>query len=597
MSSAVFEKQINTRLETLYGARSAECADKLAIVLAQFEKQSSSRTPCSDESPTQIQSLWDERDVVLITYGDQVQSDHQSGLRSLHQFLKTHGITELINTVHILPFSPSSSDDGFSVIDYRQVASEVGSWQDVRDLGSDVRLMFDLVLNHCSQHSVWFQDFLAGKAPFDRFFITADPSSDLSTVTRPRSLPLLTDFETDTGTKSVWTTFSADQVDLNFAESDVLVEMMSILLFYVEQGARIIRLDAIAYLWKELGTNCIHLPQTHEVVKLMRDVLDEYAPHVILLTETNVPHDENVSYFGVGDEAHMVYQFSLPPLLLDAFLNQDATVLSRWLETISLSGEKSTYFNFTASHDGIGVRPLEGLVPSDRVQRLAQHVLDRRGYVSTKRNANGSDSPYELNTTYLDALGGVDITSQQQVDRFLASQAIMLSLPGIPGVYFHSLVGTPNDYVGAEESGQPRRINRKKYQLQELNDAVSSSDSSSHSSSHSSQKSILDGYKRLLDVRIKQPAFHPNASCTPIDLKNSQVLAFCRESLDELQTITSLVNLGSDSARITVSEITSAANSLHSQQGTMHDLLSGDKFPADETIELQPHQAMWLLTS
>ena len=348
-----------------------------------------------------------------------------------------------------------------------------GSWEDVQRLGQHFDLMFDLVLNHVSQYSRWFQDYLVGQSPYDRFFIECDPSWELSRVTRPRSLPLLTKFSTSRGPRHLWTTFSPDQIDLNYGEPAVLLEMLSVLLEYVRRGARIIRLDAIAYLWKEVGTSCIHLPQTHEVVKLLRDVLQAVAPQTLLLTETNVPHRENVSYFGQGDEAHMVYQFSLPPLLLDAFAHQDARPISRWLSRLEPPPRDATYFNFTASHDGIGVRPLEGLVTDERWDQLLQHVERQGGRISQRVNQDGSHSAYELNITYLDALGHPCYRDPaDHARRFLASQAVMLGLQGIPGVYFHSLVGSPNDRQAVETTGHARRINRHKYLRSELDSCL-----------------------------------------------------------------------------------------------------------------------------
>ena len=308
---------------------------------------------------------WDETDVVLITYADQVfgsNPQEKHPLAVLREFLVHHNYQDCINTVHLLPFYPYTSDDGFSVVDYKEVDPNSGDWEDVRGLAEDFNLAFDLVANHCSQKSEWFQKYLAGEEPYDTFFIDVDPQTDLSEVVRPRALPLLTPFETADGEKHVWTTFSPDQVDLNYGSPEVLLAMTDVLLFYVQNGARVVRLDAIAFLWKELGTNCLHLDQTHEVVKLMRTITQLVAPHVLILTETNVPHPENISYFGLADEAHMVYQFSLPPLLYDAYLNEDATTLSNWMESLYDIPSGTTYFNFTASHDGIGVRPLEGLV-------------------------------------------------------------------------------------------------------------------------------------------------------------------------------------------------------------------------------------------
>lgn len=128
--------------------------------------------------------------------------------------------------------------------------------------------MFDLVLNHCSARSSWFKDFIAGIEPARHYFLNMDPKQDYSEVVRPRTSPLLTKTRTIDGEANVWTTFSADQVDLNWCNPEVLFEFIDILMFYISKGMRIVRMDAVAFVWKELGTNCIHLPETHEIVKL-----------------------------------------------------------------------------------------------------------------------------------------------------------------------------------------------------------------------------------------------------------------------------------------------------------------------------------------
>jgi sucrose phosphorylase len=524
---------------------------------------------------------WDERDVVMITYGDQISRDGETPLQTLNSLLVETGLNQLINTVHILPFCPYTSDDGFSVVDYRAVDPALGSWDDIQRLGEHQQLMFDLVLNHASQKCNWFQGYLDGDPKYLDYFIEMDPNEDLSQVTRPRSWPLLTPFETSRGTRHIWTTFSADQVDLNYADPAVLIEMLDVFLFYIQQGARIVRLDAIAYLWKEVGTSCIHLPETHAVVKLMRDVIDLVAPHVILLTETNVPHAENISYFGDGDEAHMVYQFSLPPLLLDALLSQDATAFNHWLRGLKPAGPGTTFFNFTASHDGIGVRPLEGLVPPERVAELVEAVQARDGRVGTKRNPDGSDSPYELNITYVDALKDPESNDPaENARRFLVSQAVMLSLQGIPGVYFHSLFGTSNDLEGVAASGIPRRINRRKFKWSELHEVLSDPDSL--------QARILGGYRHLLEVRTEQPAFHPDAEQKVCDTDAPCLIAFERTSLDESQRILVVANLSADYESVDVAQLTQATR--------FSDLLNGQQ-AEDGQFSLAPYQVAWLQLS
>lgn len=554
------------RLKRLYGARAEEAAVLILSAISQVELPASSR-------PSQ---QWSERDVVLITYGDQVRSDQGNPLQTLLRLLRERDLPRLINTIHFLPCFPYTSDDGFSVVDYHVIDPELGTWDDVEAIGGDCQLMLDLVLNHCSQASEWFQNYLASVPPYLKYFIEVDPATDVSQVTRPRSLPLLSEYQTDRGPRWVWTTFSRDQVDLNFAEPAVLAEMLRVLLEYVAHGARIIRLDAIAYLWKELGTSCIHLPQTHEVVKLMHDVLAQLAPQAILLTETNVPHEENVSYFGAGDEAQMVYQFALPPLLLDAFINGDAKPLKRWLKNLQSPPPGTTFFNFTASHDGVGVRPLEGHVDDARLQNLVDRVRDLGGAIGTRRQPNGDDTPYELNVSYLSALTPPNGEPEQHLQRFLTSQAVMLALQGMPAIYFHSLVGTENDLEGMRQSGIPRRINRRKFRLSELDQRLDAAGSLS--------AKVFTGVRRLLEIRTQQSAFHPDAEQHYHESGCDQVLCFQRIDPATGQTIFVASNFDSQPNLIELPP---------EYQGAV-DLL-GENSPALEgELLLKPAQTVWL---
>lgn len=562
-------EQLNSYLSRLYPEDQArDCLVKLVSLL----DEAASRTSRQARQPD---GLWDERDVLLITYGDQVQSEDATPLESLRRFLVHHQLQDTLPIVHLLPFFPSSSDDGFSVIDYEMVDPALGDWSDVERLAESFDLMFDLVLNHCSRQHSWFQSFLQGDAQKRSHFHVLDPAVDVSQVTRPRSTPLLTQFETARGPAHVWTTFSEDQVDLNYSSPDLLLEMLRVLIDYAFRGARIIRLDAIAYLWKEIGTACIHLPQTHTVVKLMRTVLDAVAPGTILLTETNVPHIENVSYFGEGDEAQMVYQFSLAPLLLDALLQGDATFLNAWLADLEPPRSGTTYLNFTASHDGVGVRPLEGLVPAERLSALVDAVRARGGRVSMRRNADGSESPYELNITYFSALSGPELTSERHIRRFLTSQAIMLALQGLPAVYFHSLVGTPNDHAGLERTGRARSINRRKYHTGELARLLVQT---------GPQRDVFRAYQHLLAIRCSQTAFHPDAAQELIRSDQTALVSFLRTARDGQQILV-LANLSDQPLDFEIQGL--------GTRPFVRDLISECNVTTNSP-QLAPFQTMWL---
>lgn len=522
-----------------------------------------------------------ERDVLLITYADQVLAAGDPPLRTLARFLNAHA-PDLISGVHILPFFPSSSDDGFSVVDYHAVDPALGSWDDVESLGRRFDLMFDLVLNHVSSESEWFRRFLLDDPAYQGFFISVEGVPELSTVVRPRPLPLLSEFETRSGRKKVWTTFSPDQIDLNYHDPDVLLKMLEVMLTYVERGARFLRLDAVAYLWKVVGTPCIHLAQTHTVVKLMRAILDRIGPAVRLITETNVAHGDNMSYFGNGtDEAQLVYNFALPPLVLHSLQTGSAVKLSRWAESLTLPSDQVTFFNFLASHDGIGLNPAHGILTDAEIDALVERTVERGGMVSYKRNSDGSDSPYELNINYLDALSspGQGSIRSDQVNRFLTAEAIMLSLAGVPGIYFHSLFGSRGDRAGAEATGILRRINREKLSRDGLErDLVDAA---------SVRARVLAGHARLLRVRRAHPAFHPNADQQFL-LNDERVFALLRVVPDGGERVLCLHNVAG-------TPILFAPGALGGGKWT--DLISGA--PCGETANgvtkfpLQPYQTLW----
>ncbi len=495
------EERIQRTLAFLYGTQPAKSLWTKFESLLQNYRQDAAPSGQPHRKPA-----LSEKDAILITYGNQVQAPSVPPLKTLSQFLQDYA-AGIISCLHILPFFPYSSDDGFSVIDYRQVDPQLGTWEDIEKIAENFRLMIDAVINHISRESLWFQGFLRGEPPFKDFFIAVEPGTDLSQVVRPRALPLLTPVDTAQGKTPVWTTFSADQIDLNYANPDVLQEITDLLLFYTAHGAEFIRLDAIAYLWKEIGTPCIHLPQTHAVIRLFRAVLDAAAPHVQLITETNVPHQENVSYFGDGfDEAQLVYNFALPPLVLHAFLTGSARYLSQWANGLSLPSDQVTFFNFLASHDGIGLNPARGILPEGDIARLVDQVRERDGLVSYKTNPDGSQTPYELNINYLDALSDPRSHEPQAmlVDRFIASQAIMLALVGVPGIYFHSLFGSRGWQAGVEQTGRNRTINRQKLQVADLTSELDNP--------QSLRAQVFQRFRQLLITRAGSPAFHPHGS-------------------------------------------------------------------------------------
>lgn len=526
-------------------------------------------------------TLWSEADTLVITYGNTFIDGQHKPLDLLRDFLDRY-VKGVISGVHILPFFPFTSDDGFSVTDYRAVNSQLGDWPDIERIAADFRLMSDLVLNHVSSNSNWFSDYLQGREPYDKFFKEALPSDDLSEVVRPRISPLLREVETASGPKHVWCTFSHDQIDLDFENPEVLLEFLRVTRIHIDHGIRIVRLDAVAFLWKEIGTNCIHLPQTHAIVRLMRVLCDYAEEPVVLLTETNVPNAENLSYFGNRNEAHMIYNFSLPPLLLHALLSGTSVHLNQWLMRMPPAQLGCAYLNFAASHDGIGVRGAEGLLSGEELGSVINTVRDFGGKVSMRALPDGSEKPYELNITFFDALKGTIDGGEDahQIARFLCSQTIVMALEGVPAFYVHSLIATPNDTEAVDKSGMNRAINRHRWDYADLRQQLDDPETV--------HAQVLDALKDRISIRTAQKAFHPNATQFTMQL-GEKIFGIWRQSLNRDQSIFALHNV-SDELQVLP---TLSINLIDGED--WYDLLTGKKLDlSDGVLTFQPYQCRWV---
>ncbi len=525
-------------------------------------------------------NLWSQHDAMLITYGNSILDGAHKPLDLLHDFLLRH-MKGVVNGVHILPFFPFTSDDGFAVSDFRAVNPQLGDWPDINRIGAEFHLMSDLVLNHVSSQGAWFNAYRQGQVPFDRFFFEASPEDDLSAVVRPRTTPLLQEVETVNGPKHVWCTFSHDQIDLDFRNPEVLLEFLRIIRLHVDNGVRIIRLDAVAFLWKEVGTNSIHLPQTHAIVQLMRMLCDYAAETIILLTETNVPKAENLSYFGNRNEAHAIYNFPLPPLILHAMMSGSARYLRRWLSGMPPAQLGCAYLNFTASHDGIGVRPAEGVLPPEELAMVIATVRELGGLVSMRALPNGGEAPYELNTTFYEATSRT-FTGEDgyHFERFICSQTIVMSLEGIPAFYIHSMLATLNDHAQVERRGMNRAINRHRWDYPTLQALLDDP--------QSPQSRVLAALSDRLRIRARQTGFHPNATQFTMSLDN-RVFGVWRQSLDRQQSIFALHNVSAEAV-----EISPVAINLIEDENWV-DLLSGEAIDQNaEAIVLAPYQCRWI---
>ncbi|WP_289284248.1 MULTISPECIES: sugar phosphorylase [unclassified Methylophaga] len=523
---------------------------------------------------------WDQTDIVLITYGNSVKKEGEAPLKTLHRFLNNE-ISGYINGVHILPFFPYCSDDGFAVMDYYEVNKALGDWEDIEAIASDYRLMADLVINHGSSSGTWFKNFIKGDGPGHDYFFTTSPSTPISQVVRPRTSPLLRETDTHDGTQYVWCTFSHTQVDFDFRNPEVLKEFINIVRFYLDKGVHIFRLDAVAFLWKKIGTNCLNLPETHEVVRLMRSLIQHVDPNAIIITETNIPNRENLSYFGNANEAHCIYNFSLPPLLVNTLVTGDCFYLKQWLMSMPPAQHGTAYFNFIASHDGIGLRPAEGLLSEAEIASLISTMQQFGGRISWREGENGVKKPYEINISLFDALQGTTSGKDEwNIDRFICAHAIMLALEGIPGIYIHSLLATSNDLEKLEHTEQNRSINRH-----EWDEASLMSELSTPSSQHAQVSELL---KKLIHLRKQQRAFHPNATQFTLHL-GEKLFGFWRQSMDRRQSIFCIYNISDTEQPLRIANLNLVVTDR------WWDLISGVILDgSSDMITVAPYQVLWI---
>jgi sucrose phosphorylase len=535
--------------------------------------------------PEAHKNLWDESDTLVITYGDSILREGEWPLHTLHDFLRRE-LRGLISGVHILPFYPYSSDDGFSVINYVEVNPSLGDWKDINAIARDFDLMADLVINHCSSRSVWFENFKQRRHPGMDYFVEVDPATDLSEVVRPRTSPLLNEVQTLDGKRHVWCTFSHDQVDLNFQNPTVLLEFVKIIRHYLDMGVKIFRLDAVAFLWKVPGTTSLNLEQTHEAVRLVRTLIEHAVPEAIIITETNIPLRENLAYFGNANEAHLVYNFSLPPLLINTMVSGSCKALKTWMMGMPAAQDGTTYFNFIASHDGIGLRPAEGLLDDIEINQLVTLMQKSGGKVSWRALANGENRPYEINISLFDAMrrhlhpdNENDGEDGLQEQRFICAHALMLAVQGVPAFYIHSLLATENDENRVLHTSHNRSINRHQWGADDLESQLGTN-------SHHAR--IFKVLKELITLRSAQAAFHPNAAQYPLHL-GDQVFGIRRESHSSGAAIVAVYNISAEPQEILLADL--------NLDGSAHwlDIVNdGADMRSQTCLVLAPYGYRWL---
>ena len=534
------------------------------------------------EPKNSTKDYWSENTILLITYDDSINRGLSGKtLNDFGKFYKQY-LEKFINSIHFLPFFPSSGDGGFSVKNHNDVDKAYGTWEDIQSLSKKANIMTDLVLNHSSSKGDWYKNFLDDKNPGKNYFYVVDKNYDCSKVVRPRDHDLLTEIELQNKKKFLWCTFSHDQIDLNFKNPDVLLEFIRLILKLSSYGIKIFRLDAVAFIWKQPGTTCLNLSQTHEIIKLLRDIVDQLDKNLIIVTETNLPKQENLSYFGKNDEAHWIYNFSLPPLIVNTFLFEDSVALTKWSMKMPPAQLGNAYLNFIASHDGIGMRPAEGVLSDKEIKKMLQRLKKNGSKFSMRKLSNNEEKVYEANISLFNALQFTDsdLKGKFALKRFIAAHCIILAIEGVPAFYFNSLFATKNDEENFASTGVKRNLNRYKWHYSTLVNLIKTN--------NTIEKNCYETFKKLISIRKIQPAFHPNATQFTLNL-DKNIFAVWRQSRDRKQSIFALTNVSSKTIKLNTNKI----NLIDDEQ--WFDLLSQEtKITDDQYIKLMPFQSLWI---
>ncbi len=563
-------KKIRSKLDNIYKiSLSKKDIDKFEDEIIQIIKNFNKKNPKRKKNISEKTSL-------LICYGDSIYSNKKNSITLFKTFFQKK-LKNYFDTIHFLPFYPSSSDSGFSVKDHYKIESKLGNWSDIKKISKSNDIMADVVINHSSARGLWFRNFLKNKNPGKNYFLTIDSKFDTSKVIRPRDHKLLKKIKIFNKKEYLWRTFSADQLDLNFKNPSVLLRFIKIMINLINHGVTVFRLDAIAYLWKESGTKCINLKQTHEIIKLLRIISSYLSVETIIITETNLPEKENLSYFGKNDEANWIYNFSLPPLLIHAFLFENGKYLSQWSKKLPITKNGNNYLNFISSHDGIGIRPTEGIFNKKILDNFLKRLKKNGSKFSYRKIKNKSKKVYEANITVYNALKKSDYDSKGKffLERYVSAHAIMISFEGIPALYFNSLFGKSNDETKYIITGNNRDVNRYKWNYKNILKKLNNK--------NSKQSVIFKKISTLLDVRRKQKAFHPNALRQNINL-GTRIFSFKRMSLNKSQTIICITNLSSKVQKVR----------LNKNYHNWSNLIGSKIEIKNKLLILKPFETIWL---
>jgi glycosidase len=614
------KNSILRKLSFVYGSEAEELFLEIVQLLDSFLEQ---QPKAPDQSIPNVLHIpkFSHKDIILNSYPDSIISESTSPLAALRKFGEEF-LSNTINGIHILPFYPWDTDRGFSVLDYYEVDPRNGSWQDIRAIASTFdSLMIDVVINHASIDNSIVQQALL-KQDYHNYVLTFDdqnkPSHDeLVKITRARPSPVLTryalvkdSFDNDKATLVhpeekgqgwVWTTFSRSntpdgnidtrQVDFNFKNSKVFIEFLKIILEYISHGARWIRLDAIGYLWKEIGTNCLHRPQTHVITQLYSEILallESFS--IVLIAEVNEPQEKALQYLGLTEEpeSDMIYLFTHFPLAVHAILSGTAKYYMNWLPSL-IPAIGKLFVTVLGTHDGMGQKPIGDWLPSSEKEFLQTTLVNKHGALPNFAHLSGGQKIiYELCSTPWSFINPKNSKHDRKIAirRYSAVFTLGLMIKGVPSIYINGLLGIPNSEETLDEN---RTVNRQRLNESELLNILRDE------ANINSQ--ILTELLRITEIRQNEPSFDLAGRFKPVTIHDS-IVSIILSSNDQKDNLLAMVNVSNEIVNLKLDLKNLGGNKqrpeIHLVDILANEIIRETSNISEISVMLEPYQARWI---
>jgi len=557
----------------------------------------------------------DKKWVGMALYSDGFAGNFK-GLQEKLGYLQELGIS-LVHVMPILKCPQGASDGGYAVSDFRDVDERVGTLDDIRDLARqmqqrDMLLTLDVVVNHTSDEHEWAQRARRGEQVYQDYYYIFDDRTvpDMFEETMPEVFPENSPgnftFD-DSMRKWVMTVFNSYQWDLNYSNPAVFIEMLDIVLFWANQGADIVRLDAVAFLWKKIGTTCQNEREAHLILQLMKDCCQVTAPGVLFIAEAIVAPVEIAKYFGedavIAKECEIAYNATFMALLWDAVATRNARLLNQGIRSLPDKLDRATWLNYVRCHDDIGL----GFDDRDIIMAGYQPVAHRRFlldyYTGEYDDSPARGRPFGHNAKTGDArisgslasLAGLETAIQkddeeaiqQSIDIILLLHSMIMSFGGIPLLYYGDEIGTLNDNTyleDANKAGDSRWMHRPRidWEIAALR------------KQHGSvQQRIFEGLKKMIAVRKSTPAFADYNNRELLETDNPHLFVFIRSNpFRPHDNVLVIANFDAAPQAITLSDLPSRGHIEYSQ---LQDLYSGSSPGLVENqLVVPPHGFYWL---